>query len=87
MNASRPVVVTDQVGCHKNLVQDGKNGFVYPAGDTAALANSLSRVLAGDTGRQMGIESLRIIQDYSFDQNVHGLRTALEALVPGFSAS
>jgi len=87
MNASRPVIVTDQVGCHKNLVQDGKNGFVFPAGDTAALANSLSRVLAGDTGRQMGIESLRIIQDYSFEQNVQGLRSALEALVPGFRAS
>jgi glycosyltransferase involved in cell wall biosynthesis len=80
-------VVSDQVGCHKNLVQDGKNGFVFPVGDTAALADSLSRVLAGDTGRQMGVESLRIIQDYSFDHNVLGLRAALEALVPGFHAS
>lgn len=87
MNAGRPVVVSDQVGCHKNLVQDGKNGFVFPVGDTAALADSLSRVLAGDTGRQMGVESLRIIQDYSFDHNVLGLRAALEALVPGFRAS
>jgi hypothetical protein len=35
----------------------------------------------------MGVESLRIIQDYSFDHNVLGLRAALEALVPGFHAS
>jgi glycosyltransferase involved in cell wall biosynthesis len=87
MNAGRPVVVSDQVGCHRNLVQPGKNGFVYPAGDTSALADSLRNVLMGDTGREMGIESLHIIDDYSFEQNLRGLRTALQALVPGFRAS
>jgi glycosyltransferase involved in cell wall biosynthesis len=86
MNAGRPVIVSDQVGCRRNLVHAGRNGFVYPAGDTAALADTLREVLTGDTWRQMGSESLRIIQDYSFDQNVHGLRAALQALVPGFRA-
>jgi glycosyltransferase involved in cell wall biosynthesis len=87
MNASRPVVVTDRVGCHKNLVQSGTNGFIYPACDTAALAESLRTVLAGETWRAMGHESLRIIQNYSFEQNVQGLRAALQMLVPGFRAA
>jgi glycosyltransferase involved in cell wall biosynthesis len=87
MNAGRPVVVTDQVGSHENLVQQGKNGFTYPVGDIAALAGSLRTVLTGDTGREMGCESLRLIQNYSFEQNVLGLREALQALVPGFRAS
>jgi hypothetical protein len=41
----------------------------------------------GDVWKQMGSESLRIVQGYSFEQNVQGLRSALATLVPGFSAS
>jgi glycosyltransferase involved in cell wall biosynthesis len=87
MNAGRPVVVSDRVGCHTNLVESGINGLVFPAGDVAALADSLRSVLLGDTSRDMGQQSLRIIQHYSFEQNVQGLRAALQALVPGFRAS
>jgi hypothetical protein len=32
----------------------------------------------------MGAESLRIINGYSFEQNVLGLRQALHAVAPGF---
>jgi hypothetical protein len=33
----------------------------------------------------MGAESLRIINSYSFEQNVSGLRQTLHALIPAFS--
>ena len=85
MNAGRPVVVSDQVGCQKNLVHPGINGFVVPAGNVAALAVSLRTVLTDQNkALVMGAESLRIIADHSFEQDVSGLRAALHALLPGF---
>jgi glycosyltransferase involved in cell wall biosynthesis len=85
MNAGRPVIVTDRVGCQRNLVQHGVNGFVISAGDVNALAESLRTILASaQTAQAMGAESLRIIADYNFNQNVAGLRQALHAVAPGF---
>lgn len=86
MNAARPVIVSDHVGCHKNLVQNGVNGYVVKAYDTAGLAESLRSVLAGENWRTMGERSFEIVQRFSFDENVRGLRWALEHVVAGFKA-
>lgn len=87
MNAGRPVIVSDQVGCHRDLVRDGINGYVVKAGDPQALAHSLQRVLSGDeTWRGMGEKSLEIIRGCSFDDNVCGIRQALQHVAPGFHA-
>ena len=45
MNAGRPIIVTDQVGCQPDLVHNGFNGFVYPAFDVDALSRCLRRLL------------------------------------------
>jgi glycosyltransferase involved in cell wall biosynthesis len=85
MNAGRPIIVSDRVGCQKNLVHDGVNGLVIEAGDVHALAQALRVTLSRFQAAQaMGAESLRIIQQYNFDQNVAGLRQALHAVTPGF---
>lgn len=85
MNAARPVIVSDEVGCQRNLVHPGVNGCVIHAGDIEGLADALRAVLANEqTAQTMGAESLRIIEGYSFEQNVHGLRQALHALIPRF---
>lgn len=86
MNAGRPIIVSDEVGCQPDLVHDGVNGRVVRVGDTDGLAESLRSVLADrDPAMAMGTESLRIISEYSFEQNVAGLRSALHAVSPGFS--
>jgi glycosyltransferase involved in cell wall biosynthesis len=88
MNAARPVIVTDQVGCHKNLVQNTVNGYVVKARDTQALADSLHAVLADEqTWQTMGAHSLQIVQNYSFEENVGGIRQALHHVVRGFEES
>ncbi len=46
MNAGRAVVVSDDVGCQPDLVEDGVEGCVFPVGDVAALTDALRRVLA-----------------------------------------
>jgi glycosyltransferase involved in cell wall biosynthesis len=85
MNAARPVIVSDQVGCQKNLVHPRVNGCVVRAGDVNGLVESLRMVLSDEqAARLMGEESLRIIDQYNFEQNVSGLRQALHAVTPGF---
>ena len=87
MNAGKAVIVSDQLGCQRDLVQEGVNGFVFKALDVKELADRLYTITANEQiWKSMGKESLRIIQDFSLEQNILGLRQALEAVVPGFQA-
>jgi len=87
MAAGRAIIVSDQVGCQRDLVQSGVNGFVVKAGDTEALAASIEAMFADPMlAGKMGAESRRIISDYTFESNVEGLREALATLVPGYPA-
>ena len=50
----RPVVTTDSVGCRDTII-DGKNGFLIPIKDSAALANALKRLIDNpDLRHKMG---------------------------------
>ena len=50
----RPVVTTDSVGCRDTII-DGKNGFLIPIIDSAALANALKRLIDNpDLRHKMG---------------------------------
>ena len=87
MNASRPVIVSDQVGCHPDLISNGVEGFVYPAGDVPALAHALSRTLATpETARRMGQNAFSRIQPWSFDADLDALDDALHSILHRESA-
>ena len=88
MNAARAVIVSDDVGCQADLVEDGVNGRVFPARDVGALTQALEDVLStDDRARTMGQAGLDRIRRHSFEEDVAGLRKALEDVVPGFAAS
>lgn len=79
MNAGRAVIVSDRAGCGPDLVRDGVNGFIFKAGDVADLSRVLRGTLA-DPQRcaEMGRRSLEIINHWSFEEDVRGLRAALD---------
>jgi len=78
MNAGRAVVVSDDVGCQPDLVEDGVEGCVFPVGDVAALTDALRRVLATpETAAVMGQRALAKIQTWDFEEDLRGLRRAI----------
>lgn len=86
MNAGLPVIVSDDVGCGPDLIQNGVNGYIYPVGDISALESALRRILeTPETATRMGACAYDRIQKWSFTEDIRGLRLALAALVPGFT--
>lgn len=81
MNAARPVVLSDEVGCHPDLLTSGVEGYLYPAGDVAALTKALQTLLnTPGLAEQMGDAALRRIQQWDFEADVRALRRALSEL-------
>lgn len=80
MNAAKAVVVTSDVGCGPDLVQDGVNGFIVPTRNPGVLAERLFDIL-GTPGRAraMGDASLAIVSAWNFDKDIEGLRAALQS--------
>lgn len=85
MNAGRPVIVSDQVGCQQDLVHHGFNGLVFPALNVAALSDCLRQLIENPELRaSMSRNGLRMMEHHSFEEDVAGLRRALAIAVPGF---
>lgn len=81
MACGLPVIVSDQVGCAPDLVDEGETGFTYPCGDIAALAGRLD-ALAGDRrGRErIGARAAARIAAHSPEAAAEGVVRALSQL-------
>ncbi len=76
-----PVVVSDRVGCAADLVHHGRNGYVFPAGDDAALAGALEPLLASaERRRTFGLASRQIIEEFSIERAADGVVRAAAAV-------
>lgn len=80
MNFALPVVVTDKVGCARDLVVDGHSGYVVRHDSVAQLADAIGR-LVRDRGlrERFGAESRRIIDGYSIEACAGGIVRACTA--------
>lgn len=74
MNLALPLLLSDQVGCATDLLEDGANGLSYPMGDVAALAQNLQKLLTDNAFRKKaGRRSLEIVRQYSYDEVIRNL--------------
>jgi glycosyltransferase involved in cell wall biosynthesis len=82
MCMGRPVIVSDHVGCARDLVRENENGLVVPAGNVAALTAALQKAFEDDRRlKTWGVNSRRIIQDYNYETATHGLKRALDFML------
>jgi len=87
MNSGRAVIVSDDVGCQPDLITDGVEGCVFPAGNVAALTTALRNALATpETAKAMGQRGLERIQTWSYEEDIRGLRQAIAMATRRFNA-
>ena len=77
-----PLVLSDRVGAAHDLLRDGENGALVPAGDVEAAANAL-RTLAADPDRQhaQGARSRELARDWGYGPSVEGFLAAVREAV------
>lgn len=82
MAAGRPAIVSDHVGCARDLVIPGKTGWVVPAADTGALATAMREALDPGRRARMGEAARRhVVEHYSHEVATHRLVQALETVL------
>lgn len=82
MNAGKPVIVSDQVGCAPDLVKDGVNGYIVPPRDISALSKALHVVIESpERAKRMGEMSLKQINQWGFEEDLKGIECAIEAVI------
>lgn len=81
MNAGRPVILSDDVGCQPDLITDGVEGRVFPVGDVPALTAALRSVIeVPEAANRMGQLALERITQWSFEEDLRGLHSAISFL-------
>jgi glycosyltransferase involved in cell wall biosynthesis len=77
--AGTPVIVSDQVGCQADLVENGVSGLVFRAGDAATLAAMLNTILSDDElAHRLARCGRELAQRYSYAAASDGLLRALK---------
>lgn len=78
MASGLAVICSDQIGAGIDLVHPGVNGFLVPYGDRRQLTELMRRCVDDvPLVQRMGVESLRIIQQWDFEACVAGIRQAV----------
>lgn len=77
-----PIVISDVPGCGPDLVRHGENGYVFPVGNVAALAQKLADLLDNPEQRkEFGRKSLEIIRDYSYQKDIEEILRILHETI------
>jgi glycosyltransferase involved in cell wall biosynthesis len=78
------LVLSDRVGAAHDLLVDGENGFLIPAGDVAAAARVL-RALASDPALRLtqGVRSRELVREWGYGPSVEGFREAVREAADG----
>lgn len=84
MHLGVPCLVSDLVGCQRDLVHPGETGWVFPAADPATLASTLSGALRTPAAelQRLGRNAREKAGHYTYQQTSDGLLQALASLPP-----
>ena len=82
MNFSLPIITSKNVGTSKDLVKEGKNGYLVNVGDVEELSNKMQKILSNKKlNDQMGKESLKIVSKWNFEEDVEATIKALRFIL------
>ncbi|HEY8994199.1 MAG TPA: glycosyltransferase family 4 protein [Lacunisphaera sp.] len=83
MHLGVPCLVSDRVGCQRDLVTDGETGWVFSATDPIALRDALARAVEAlrDDPTELRLHIAARIGGYTYAQASSGLQAALDQAV------
>ena len=83
MHLGIPCLVSNRVGCQRDLVIDGETGWVFPAEEPAALQSTLARALHDLTTRAPALQAAvaQRIAGYTYAHATEGLLEAFHSVV------
>jgi glycosyltransferase involved in cell wall biosynthesis len=77
-----PLVLSDRVGAAHDLLHDGENGFLVPAGNVDEAATALRRLAADPELRSaFGARSRELAQDWGYGPSIAGFLAAVREAV------
>jgi glycosyltransferase involved in cell wall biosynthesis len=80
MASGLPVLASDRIGCARDLVLEGENGFRFDPADQGRLAELLSRIAADQAAAAaMGRRSEEIIADWNLERFARAVWDAYQA--------
>lgn len=84
MHLGVPCIVSNRVGCQRDLITDGETGWIFPAEDAAALQSTLARALHDLSSRGAAIRAAVTtrIAGYTYAQATAGLLAAVRDVLP-----
>lgn len=73
-----PIVVSDLVGCGKDLVKHDENGFIFKVGDIEVLKKYLEKLIENEELRvAMGNKSFEIVKSWNYETDAEKIIEAL----------
>ncbi|HST24908.1 MAG TPA: glycosyltransferase family 4 protein [Gaiellaceae bacterium] len=73
-----PLVLSDRVGAARDLLRDGENGFLVPAGDVGAAAEAFRRLAVDpDLRGRMGARSRELVAGWGYEPSIENLLAAV----------
>jgi glycosyltransferase involved in cell wall biosynthesis len=75
---SLPIIASNKVGCTLDLVHEGENGYTFTPGDISSLTGLIENLLLDQDKRTaFGRQSKVIIDHWSYQETINGIRSAL----------
>ena len=65
MACGLPVIVSDEVGCGPDLIEEGRTGYVFPMGNVAILARNMRAAVLDNATSQMRDTVRKTVNQYS----------------------
>lgn len=81
MYASLPVLVSEICGCSLDLVKEGINGYVFNPYKVEELRGKIEKIFSNSNLEEMGKESLKIVNEYSFMESRNTFKKILNKCV------
>jgi glycosyltransferase involved in cell wall biosynthesis len=73
-----PLLLSDAVGAAHDLLREGENGYLVPAGDVPAAVEGLRRLAADSAHRiSFGARSRELAGEWGYGPSVEGFRKAV----------